>query len=153
MFKRDYIPMIIEMPISVAQGDTWILMSCLTKGYGFCIQESMSVYRVNESSTWTPKKTIDRFLNSLHLLIRVGLRYPHIYGIQSLKKIASALNNFSLSEMKAYEPEDYKNSINALKSNDPFFSKLLEVLLFTKMLLESVQRKLSKVRILIGSKI
>ena len=153
MFRKECISSFINMPISVAQGDSWILMSCLTMGYGFCIQEKMSVYRVNESSIWTPQKTMYRFLNSLHLLVRLGFRYPQIYGIQALKKIASALNNFSLSEMKAYEPEDYNNSINALKSKDPVFSKLLEVLLFTKMLLESVQRKLSKVRILIGSKI
>ena len=139
--------------ISVAQVDSWILMSCLTIGYGFCIQEKMSVYRVNESSIWTPQKTIFRFLNSLHLLVRLGFRYPQVYGIQALKKIASALNNFSLSEMKAYEPEDYSNSINELKSKDPYFSRLLEALLFAKMILESFQRKLSKVRILIGSKI
>jgi glycosyltransferase involved in cell wall biosynthesis len=153
MFRKECISSFMSMPISVAQGDSWILMSCLTMGYGFCIQEKMSVYRVNESSIWTPQKTIYRFLNSLHLLVRLGFWYPQVYGIQAFRKIISALNNFSLSEMKAYEPEDYINSINALKSKDPIFSKLLEVLLFTKMLLESFQRKLSKVRILIGSKI
>jgi len=153
VFRRSCDPLITKMPTSIATGDTWITLACLTKGHGYCIQEGMSTYRVHNASTWTPSSTYRRFLNSLHFLLRLSWSFPIQYGKIALKKFLFSFNKISLSDFVSVDPIDYQKSNNELKSKDPVFYSVKYIILTTKIFWGTLQNRISKFRIFIGQKI
>lgn len=153
VFRRSCIPLITKMPTSIATGDTWVTLACLTKGHGYCIQESMSVYRVHNTSTWTPSSTYRRFLNSLHFLLRLSWSFPIQYGKFAFKKFLFSFNKISLSDFVSVNPIDYQKSNNEIKSKDPVFFSVIYIILTIKIFWETLQNRISKFRIFIGQKI
>ena len=152
VFRCCCVPLIANMPSSVATGDSWITFACLTTGHGYCINENMSTYRVHSNSTWTPSSTYHRFLNSLHFLLRLSWSFPIQYGKIALKKFLFSFNKISLSDFRSVDPIDYQKSNNELKSKDPVFYSILYFLLSAKIFCETLQNRISKSRIFIGKK-
>ena len=152
VFRCCCVPLIANMPSSVATGDSWITFACLTTGHGYCINENMSTYRVHSNSTWTPSSTYHRFLNSLHFLLRLSWSYPIQYGKIALQRFLFSLNRIYLSDFRSVDPIDYQKSNNELKSKDPVFYSILYFLLSAKIFCETLQNRISKSRIFIGKK-